>query len=150
MNTLERSKRNYQFDGHEVFYVEDGYRCHGLGMSYPPRDEGHPPATPEQIAAFEAEEDRRNTIRDSNDKADNELLSLCGLSQSHFCRFRSVWTDGHTLSVTTRENGVGGISADAIRNPHFESRKNDDDDPTYAYYTFSIPDAAMRKIGGAE
>jgi len=66
-------------------------------------------------------------------------LEKIGLSEDSFCRYREVKEyDTGDIVVRTRENGVNGISEDAIKSEFYMGRINDLWDSTYAYYFFRL------------
>lgn len=97
------------------------------------------PATDAEVAAFVAEHERIERNKREREAREAALLALCGLTHADFVRFREVDRFGDDLQVTTRENGVNAVSADAIRNPNYRDRRTDEGDETYAHYTFAIP-----------
>ena len=119
-----------------------GHRTYASYQSSGPIVDGRVrrPATEAEIAAFEAEVKKREDWTLARNAEDDALLFLCGLNRDDFVRFRSVDRDGDRLTVCTRENGVGAVSVDAIRNPNYASRENDEGDSTYATYTFKVPE----------
>jgi hypothetical protein len=107
------------------------------------------PATPDEIAAYEAlDADRRRQAAEHEAK-ENALLAAYGLSRSDFCRFRSVSEKDGALVVETRENGIGGRSIDAIRKGNLLDTGTDDGDSTYQWYRFA-PLAAASPQQGAD
>lgn len=78
-------------------------------------------------------------MNEQTESPETILLTLCGLRAGDFCRLRDVFRDGNILYVSTRENGVGGRSVDAIRNQNYVSSRIDEGDSTYEWYEFQIP-----------
>jgi len=97
------------------------------------------PASDKEIKEFEAEENKREKDRLREHQKEILLLEKSNLRHSDFCRFRDVWEDASMLFVRTRENGVDGLSTDAIRNKNFLERLTDDFDQTYVTYRFTVP-----------
>lgn len=128
----------------ETFRFEEGMEqwAHGGLMCNAIRF-GLRPATIEEADAFTAIlEDVRRGMRERIE-VEARLLSLCGLKHEDFVRFRNVHQvddgDVQYLSVETRENGIGGRSSNAIKNPNYVKSVPDEGDATYEYYLFKIP-----------
>ena len=102
------------------------------------------PATEEDIAVTKKEISRRAKRRIEQGQIEQANLDLVGvgLTQDDFCRYRNSFVEDGCVVVCTRENGVGGFSADAVKKAgqRMIGRENDDGDSTYAYYTFEIKD----------
>jgi hypothetical protein len=124
--------------GH-VGYI-DGKYIRFNGFSTYPIPRNLEPATAEEIAAFVKEEKRRKANRKEREKKEVELLALCDLAHDDFVRFRKVWRDGDILYVCTRENGVNSRSVIAIKNPNYLISWTNEDDSTYEYHSFKIPE----------
>lgn len=78
-----------------------------------------------------------------NDKFDNILLSVIGIKKVEIERFRGVWYEDGQIIVCTRSGGDNAEycpNKELSNNPNLVDGHNDEDDNTYSYYIFSIPE----------
>ena len=114
------------------YFHTSGYRTSLVGS--------YRPATPTEISTAIDEIARRKKSADDRAKREQEILDMVGvgLTPDDFCRFRGVCEEDGEIVVSTRENGVGGFSGDAVKKAgdSLINRGNDDGDSTYAWYSF--------------
>ena len=99
------------------------------------------PASPEQIAAYEAEKSAIAARRLQQEWEEARLLTLVGLVPENFCRLRDVFISEGELVVSTRENGMGMRSVEAMRNPNYIDSHTDEGDSTYEWYRFKLKES---------
>jgi hypothetical protein len=146
------NERKYIVDGTSTCWYEDGspntlrYIGHGTsGGGVAESIRNSRPATEHEVAEFQLMEAVRKREYEQQREAEAALLALCGLTHDDFCRFRGAWREDDNLFVSTRENGVDGVSVSAIRNPNYISQHPDDGDSTYETYVFNISEAPCDK-----
>jgi hypothetical protein len=106
---------------------------------YPECLDDYADATPDEIEQYLKTEKNMERLNKNNIIQEEKLLQLCKLKHSDFFRFRSVYEEEGILFVTTRENGMGGRSIDAIQNENYIKSYADEFDATYEHYEFKIP-----------
>lgn len=126
-----------------VCWIEDNFAHYNGFVSSISKEDKFTVADWEDVRKFEEEEKARKERIQKREEKEKNILSLIGLTQGDFCRFRGVYiTDKKKhIIVETRENGVNATSIDAIKKAsrYLIGRENDEFDNTYAYYTFVNP-----------
>lgn len=79
---------------------------------------------------------------DINKLVDDTILSIIGLDKNDFGRFRGAWAGHNKIIVYTREGGSNRTFADTdiYKNKYFANTYDDEDDDTYCFYIFDIPE----------
>ena len=130
-------------------YIENGYFHRPTYQTIP--FEVKRAATEEEIAVFLAEEEALKAKEAKRDTEEQMVLDLVGkgLVRNDFCRFRGVYEADGIVVVNTRENGVDGLSTEAIRKAGdaLIGRHTDDGDCTYEWYRFRIQDGVSERLG---
>lgn len=84
-----------------------------------------------------------------NDKFDNILLSVIGIKKVEIERFRGVWYEDGQIIVCTRSGGDNAEycpNKELENNPNLVDVRSDEDDNTYLYYIFSIPEQYQNDV----